>query len=162
MPKSTYWKNLVVDAAVNNGSAQIAVPWISLHSANPGLTGANELAGGNYGRVDGSACFPPASAGASSNDAEVWFAKANADWNGGAPYSHFGIWDAETSGNFLYGQKIGTWSADMLAWLIAMLLYKLGDGSDPGAAPTFTAIPRITLNGDTPHFAVGTLTVKEG
>ena len=45
MPISTYAGNLILDALLNQGSAQIATAYCSLHSGDPALTGANVLMG---------------------------------------------------------------------------------------------------------------------
>lgn len=55
-----------------------------------------ELAGSGYGRV--AASFGAASSGTASNDAAVEFSAATGDWG---TVSHFGIFDASTSGNLL-------------------------------------------------------------
>jgi hypothetical protein len=157
--KSTYLKNAVVDWIANGANPAVLTPYISLHSANPGLTGTSELSGNNYARVDASACFPASSGGVATNDAAVTFPTASGDWTAA---THFGVWDDPTAGNFLYSGKLGTWSADIMAWIVAAVAYKLGDGADPGAVPTFTPVPRTVLSGDTPRFAVGTLSIKEG
>ena len=77
--------------------------WVSLHSGDPGEDGSSELAASNgYARVTALAKFGTvASAGAISNDAAIEFAACTgSDW---AAATHFGIWDAETAGNFLAG-----------------------------------------------------------
>lgn len=96
--------------------------YISLHSADPGDTGASELAStGAYARaaiptdtnntthtnwsaVD-TATNPPYSR--MSNAVAASFAEATANWNGGAAIQYFGVWDALTTGNFLFGGQIG-------------------------------------------------------
>jgi hypothetical protein len=84
--------------------------FLSLHAADPGETGASELdtAIGAYARK--SVSCGDAGTGANggwttigaggagerqlSNNAEVAFAAATANWNGGSNITHFGIWDA--------------------------------------------------------------------
>jgi hypothetical protein len=100
MAKSTYANNAVLNAMFNNTAFQVAVPWISLHSANPGLTGTSELTGNSYGRVNASACFPAAGSSACNNDATITFPTASGNWTAA---TYFGVWDAETNGNFLCG-----------------------------------------------------------
>lgn len=160
MPKSTYADNALLNAIFNASAfPSIAKPWISLHSADPGLTGASELSGGNYGRVDGSGKFSTATVRVVSNTSAVVFPTATAAWT---QATHFGVFDAQTVGNFLLGGKIGTWSADLATWLAAYLLYLVGSGADPGAAPTFTAAPRTVQGaGDVLQFAIGALTSSE-
>lgn len=71
--------------------------YLSLHSASPGTTGANELSGGGYARQ--AITFAAASAGskASSNAQTV----PNA---GSVAVTHTGIWTAVTVGTFKSGQ----------------------------------------------------------
>jgi hypothetical protein len=105
MSKSEYARNAVLNACFNNTAFQVAIPWVSLHSADPGLTGASELSGNNYGRVNASASFPNADAGALSNNAEIAFPEGNGAWT---QATYFGVWDAETDGNFIRGGALTT------------------------------------------------------
>lgn len=105
---------------------------IALHSADPGDTGASELANtGAYARV--AATFNAAStpAGTATNSGAVTFTQASADWNSGSTIGYFGIWDSATyaGGNFLYGGSI--------------------------------TVPKSVLNGDTASFASAAITVTE-
>jgi hypothetical protein len=115
MAKSTYLANLVLNWLLNGTDPGAVVPWVSLHSADPGLDGANELSGNNYGRVNASACFPAAALGVCANDAIVQFPVPSGAWT---TATHFGLWDAETVGNFLRGAALtaprtGTLGADV-------------------------------------------------
>ena len=73
--------------------------YVSLHTADPGNTGANEISGSGYARY-GPVTF--ANAGnnptVASNTAILTFSAATAAWG---KISYFGIWDAATAGNFL-------------------------------------------------------------
>ncbi len=158
--KCAYLATLVADCIANGGSLGSVVPWVSLHSADPGLTGANELTGNAYARVNASVAFGAAVLGVVANDVAPEFPAATpAGWSAA---THFGIWDAATVGNFLYGGNLGTWSADLLTWLLAEAAYKAGDGADPGAAPTFTAAPQTCAAGGVLRFPIGTLVINEG
>ena len=72
--------------------------YVSLHTADPGDTGANEVSGSGYARV-GPVAF--ANAGnnptVSSNSAILTYAAATGSWG---TITHFGTWDALTAGNF--------------------------------------------------------------
>jgi hypothetical protein len=72
--------------------------YVSLHTADPGDTGASEVAGGAYAR-QGPVAF--ANAGnnptVASNSAIVTFPVAIAAWG---TVTHFGLWDALAAGNF--------------------------------------------------------------
>lgn len=95
------------------GTAYPAVPanhYISLHSGDPGLTGASELSGNNYARVavaPGTGSWSaPATNGSNreiSNSNAITFPTASGDWTAA---THFGVWDASTAGNFIRGSAL--------------------------------------------------------
>lgn len=96
------------------GTAYPVIPasfHISLHSADPGATGASELTGNGYARVAVTTAVGswsvPATNGAVrqiTNAAAVAFpAATTAAW---AAATHFGIWDAATIGNFKRGSPL--------------------------------------------------------
>lgn len=101
--KSTYLRNAIYNAILRNTAFQgAATLYLSLHSAAPGLAGANEIAGNAYARVAIAFAAPAGGAGASS--ATVTFpAPAPAIW---AVATHFGIWDAAAAGNFYGGDAL--------------------------------------------------------
>jgi hypothetical protein len=73
--------------------------YVSLHTGDPGETGANEHgATAGYERVVGDL---DSGTNPASNSAEVAFPEATANYS--APITHFGWWDAKSSGNFLGG-----------------------------------------------------------
>lgn len=73
--------------------------YVSLHSADPGETGANELSATGYSRK--AASFTAASGGASSNSGALsWSNTSGSAWPAA---THFGVWDAASGGNFLGG-----------------------------------------------------------
>ena len=69
---------------------------VSLHTADPSTTGANEVTGGSYARQ--AASFGAASGGAGSNDAQVEFTLMPS-----CTITYVGLWDAEATPNFLWG-----------------------------------------------------------
>lgn len=69
---------------------------VSLHTADPGETGANELVGGSYARQ--TVTFNAASAGQITNSASVDFAGMPA-----ATITHVGLWDSAGTPVFLGG-----------------------------------------------------------
>lgn len=112
MPVSAYER----DNRLNRfrGTASPAVPashYISLHSADPGLTGASELTGNAYARVAVSSVVgswgAPAVNGTVrqiTNTGTISFPAATpAAW---LAATHFGVWDAATVGNFVRGNAI--------------------------------------------------------
>lgn len=89
--------------------------YVSLHSADPGETGANEISGNNYGRAtvasslanwagtqsSGSTSASSGTGGQTSNNGSITFATPSGSWG---TVTHFAIWDASTTGNcLLYG-----------------------------------------------------------
>ena len=70
MSMSNYLEEELLDQVFNNLSAPaITTPYISLHTADPGETGASECTGGSYARQAGS--FGAASGGASISPATI-------------------------------------------------------------------------------------------
>lgn len=97
MALSTYIGNKIIDAIVNATTLTgITTPYVSLHTADPGLTGANEVSGGSYVRK--SASFEAAASKASQTDALIEFANMPS-----CTVTHIGLWDAASNGNFLWG-----------------------------------------------------------
>ena len=87
----------------------ITTAFVSLHTGDPGNTGASEVAttgGTNYGRL--SAAFTKA-LGASntvaSNTSILTYSAAGTSWG---TVTHFGIWDQATGGNFRGGNIVNT------------------------------------------------------
>jgi len=98
--KSSYWRDAIVDILTSGGAGVSQVtPYVSLHTADPGLTGASEVGGGSYARQ--SVAFSAASGGSTSNTAAVRFEDMP-----GVTVTHVGIWDAVSGGNFLYGDAL--------------------------------------------------------
>lgn len=97
MALSTYIGNKIIDAIVNATTLTgITSVYVSLHTGDPGLTGASEVTGGSYIRKVAS--FEAGASKASQNDAVIEFASMPA-----ATVTHIGLWDAESAGNFLWG-----------------------------------------------------------
>ncbi len=96
MSRSVYLRNAILDALGNNTSFAVAQVYVSLHTGDPGLTGANEVIGGSYARE--AVSFGAASGGAMENDALVRFDSVPA-----GTITHLGLWDAASAGNFLWG-----------------------------------------------------------
>lgn len=86
-------------------SALLTGAYISLHTADPGNTGANEASGGSYARV-GPIAWTSAGNNPTvySNSAIVDFPTATAGWG---VVTHFGVWSA-LAGIFLGSQPLDT------------------------------------------------------
>lgn len=72
--------------------------YLSLHTASPGTTGANEVSGGSYARQ--AITFGSASAGSQASTDSQSFAGMPSE-SGGTPY--FGVWSAASGGTFECG-----------------------------------------------------------
>jgi hypothetical protein len=93
------------------GEAQILPPltttaYVGLHTADPGLTGANEVSGGAYAR-QGPIAFTNAGSEptVASNSAIITFPTATAAWGS---IGYFSLWTAATAGNFVGSGSITT------------------------------------------------------
>lgn len=104
MSKSNYLEDEILDHVLGGGDfTRPATVYVSLHSADPGETGANELSGDGYARAsitNNATNWPASTGGVKSNGAAITFpAATGTDWD---EATHFGIWDASSAGNPLY------------------------------------------------------------
>lgn len=88
MPLSNAAKNVMLDTL-----AGVAV-YVSLHTADPGDTGANEAAGGVPAYARKAITWSPASGGSLNAGNQPVF-----DVPAGT-FTHFGLWDSMTAGTF--------------------------------------------------------------
>lgn len=72
--------------------------WISLHTASPATTGANEVTGGAYARVQ---TTKQGISGASEAGSQVTI-----NVPASTTITHFGIWTASTAGTYLGGAAL--------------------------------------------------------
>ena len=95
---SDYLENEILDHILSVGSYTMPTNvYVGLSTGSFGDDNSGtELTGNNYARKVAS--FGAASSGASSNDAAIEFAAATGSWGS---VSHFGIFDAASSGNLL-------------------------------------------------------------
>jgi hypothetical protein len=70
--------------------------YLSLHSADPGTTGASELSGGGYVRQ--AIVFATWASGATGNTLSITVPNA-----GTTAVTHVGIWSASTAGTYIQG-----------------------------------------------------------
>ena len=85
----------VGDATGLRGSSTAGSFYISLHTAYPGLTGVNEVSGGEYVRA--AATFTRPVDGRSKMDTEIRYTQMP-----NAVLTHIGIWTAQRGGMFLW------------------------------------------------------------
>lgn len=102
---SNYLANKLLDAVLNNTSFAVTTPYLSLHTGDTGITGANEVTGGSYARA--SASFAAAASGSCSSDADVSITGMPEE-TGSNAVRFWGLWDNSSGGNFLCGGPIST------------------------------------------------------
>jgi len=106
---STYLQEALLKHLYRNTDlSRVATVYVSLHTADPTDAGTGtEVSGGSYARqgVDTGASSEwsaPASGGGgykTDNSNDITFPTATASWG---TVTHFGVWDASTSGNLLH------------------------------------------------------------
>ena len=74
--------------------------WISLHTADPGTTGANEATGGSPAYARKQTTWTAGGSDGVVNGSEVTIDLA------AGTYTHFGVWTAATAGTFIGGGSI--------------------------------------------------------
>ena len=96
---SNYLENALINATLRNTSyTSPSTVYVALFTSDPTDAGSGtECSGGSYARQ--SATFGAPSNGASSISADVEFPQATGAWG---TLTHFGIFDASSSGNLLY------------------------------------------------------------
>lgn len=70
--------------------------YVSLHTADPGETGASEVSGGSYARQSCAFAAATSGAGTIANSGALTFTMP------AATVTHWAIWDASTAGNCLW------------------------------------------------------------
>ena len=98
MPIAASLANAWLDT-LRNVAAQYAAVYVSLHTDDPGSTGANEVTGGSYARQLLTLSAP--SDGQTSNSADIIFDNMPA-----VTVTHIGLWTAATGGTFLWGASL--------------------------------------------------------
>jgi hypothetical protein len=103
---SNYLENALINATLRNTSyTSPATVYAALFTSDPTDAGSGtEVTGGSYTRK--AITFAAPSNGVATNSASaVEFDQATADWG---TVTHFGIYDASTSGNLLYHGALAT------------------------------------------------------
>lgn len=96
--------------------------YVSLHTANPGPSGASEVSGGAYARQGSTFSQSGSNPTTASNADLMTFPQASAPWG---TITHFGVWDAVSGGNLLAYEAVTTAkaidTADVARWPIGSL-----------------------------------------
>lgn len=77
--------------------------YASLHTGDPGLTGASEVSGNNYARVQVSAWDAPSNGATANTNNITWPVPTPSSFG---TITHKGLFDAATSGNFLIAANL--------------------------------------------------------
>jgi hypothetical protein len=101
---STAMKNSIGDMLYNqtNITAPTAI-FLSLHTADPGATGASEVSGSAYARVNVTAMFSASASGAVTNDVQIDFPEVTTS---SYTATHWGLWSASSGGTYYHGGDV--------------------------------------------------------
>lgn len=103
MSVSDYYENKILEHMIRNQAfTPPATIYLSLHTADPGETGASEVSGGTYVRQAVTWAAAHATNGTIANSAAT-----NHTLMPAATVTYAGLWDASTTGNFLWGGPLG-------------------------------------------------------
>ncbi|QIG66103.1 head protein [Ochrobactrum phage vB_OspP_OH] len=103
--------------------ALLAGVYLSLHTSDPGDTGAGEMVGNGYTRKAVTFTQSGSNPTTAANDALIQFNTATAPWG---TLNYFGIWSAATGGDFLGGAAVDNpkpvETDDVVRWLAGSLV----------------------------------------
>lgn len=88
-------RNSVLNKILNATNFTTQATHLSLHTADPGTTGASEVTGGSYARQ--AITFAAAAAGVSASNVVCTFAVMPA-----VTVTHVGLWTADVAGTYLW------------------------------------------------------------
>lgn len=105
MPFSSYLAQKLLEKVFLGQDFAVTEHWISLHSADPGATGLNEASGGPYARKALTQFTAVDDDGVAKRVRNVppLFIQVAA-----GTYTHLGLWDAVSGGNFLGGGPLSS------------------------------------------------------
>jgi hypothetical protein len=99
MSISDYLENKILDKVLRGDDFTGGTTWVSLHDADPGEDGSNEISGGSYARQSGTFSAATGGTGTSANNIVY------SDMPSGT-VSHVGLWDTDSGGNFWWGGSL--------------------------------------------------------
>jgi hypothetical protein len=102
--KTTYWRDAVLNLLRGTSFSGFSA-YVSLHTGDPGNTGASEVTGGSYARQLAGFSAPADDSGvrAITNASDIDFVGMPA-----ATVTHFAVWTAATAGNSVYKEALAT------------------------------------------------------
>ena len=105
MAFSTYLADKILDLVLLGNTFTSNPVYVSLHTGDPGTTGASEVTGGPgpYARQSAAANWTTPASGESDTSASITFTGMPA-----VTVTHIGIWDMASGGNFLLGGALAS------------------------------------------------------
>lgn len=105
--KSDYAENKVLELLVGKTAFSTPTAYVALYTAAPSDSGGGtEVSGNNYSRKStAGADWGSAASGSITNANAITFATPSGSWG---TVTHFGIFDASTTGNLLYWGSLTT------------------------------------------------------
>jgi hypothetical protein len=100
MSFSAYLDQKILEKAFLGQDFTVAARWCSLHTADPGKTGSSETAGGPYVRQSADSYTPVDESGSSKRVRNTIVLSFQVP---AGAYTHIGLWDSQSGGNFLGG-----------------------------------------------------------
>lgn len=94
MSYSNYLEDKINDAVCNNTALQVALPYIKLHTGDPGEAGTSNAATETTRK---SVSFGASASGTCTSDADITWTNVA----GTETYSYVSLWDASSAGNCL-------------------------------------------------------------
>ena len=105
MAKSTVSANNTLDWQLGGANpTRPTTRYVSFHTADPGSTGASEVTTVGTGYARTSMAWNAAAAKSATNSGTIDITATGAF----GPVTFWGVWDAVTAGNFLYGGAVTT------------------------------------------------------
>jgi hypothetical protein len=105
MPFSAYFDQKILEKAFLGQDFQVSEHWCSLHTADPGKTGQSEASGTPYARK---AVTPFTAVDSEGNAKRVRNAALLLIQVPAGTYTHIGMWDSATGGDFLGGGPLSS------------------------------------------------------
>lgn len=100
MPFSAYLDQKLLEKVFLGVDFSIANRWVSLHTADPGKDGASEASGDPYERLAADSYTAVDTSGSAKRVRNVGTLSFQVP---AGTYTHIGLWDAPSGGNFLGG-----------------------------------------------------------
>ena len=101
MSISNYLEEKILNKVFSNTDFTVSSIYVSLHTADPGETGASEVTGGSYVRKVATCDAAANPAGTTQHRGNIQYTSMPA-----VTVTHVGLWDASSGVNFLWGGSL--------------------------------------------------------